>query len=193
MDHLGDIHSGQEATASGDHMESAPTVHTSASENPAVQQFIFHRALVAELAPIGEHRFEHPYGTNTYVSPRSAPPDIAGHNPWSLSTQSSPIDHPALTPSPGVTHQPTPVMGHHTAHVAFAPHPPVSALPPPHVAPLSFAFPQGPGLGLHHAGNQPYPQVPFAYPAPFPALNPVRALPTLTHIPLLTGRMDFGS
>jgi len=110
-----------------------------------------------------------------------------------MSAQSSHNGHPDLTPSPSIAHQPTPVMGHrHVAHPV-----PGFVLPPapgsgvPHTQHLPHALhtqhlPHAPhAQHLHHA---PYPP-----PVPFYPPNPVHTLPTLTHIPLLTGRLDFAS
>ena len=74
-----------------------------------------------------------------------------------------------------------------------APPPPVHVAPlPVHIGIPGYANHQGPALGM---GNAAYGAYPFPYYYPMqpvqPPPNPVRTLPTLTHIPLLNSRLDF--
>ena len=144
-----------------------------------------------------------------FLPPRSVPPDIGQRNPWSMSTQLSSNRH---TATPDVIHHPSPAL---PSAITLSPHPSITEnqfmqVPPPppvHGGAAGYANPppihggvpgyanyQAPGIGMaNHAHNHPFP-FPYYYPMPpipIQPPNPVRTLPTLTHIPLLNGRLDF--
>ena len=146
-----------------------------------------------------------------FLPSRLVPPDIGQRNPWSISTQLS-TNRQLVTPD--VIHRPSPILPHpHPSPVITVnPHPfakgnqvpgmgmanPVhqfAHIPPPstiHGGPPHY---QVPGVGLANQVHQYLYNQPFPYfsmpPVQMRPSNLIRSLPTLTHIPILSGRLDF--
>jgi len=152
MDDFAENASSQEAQPSGSLGHLAPTVYPSVSDNPALGRLIYHCAIEAS------NHSEGTFGPNTnpttietdgFLPPRSAPPDLVGQDPQSLSTNSSPISNARLAPSPNII-SPAPIC----RNVTFGTHTPApttTPAPPPH-----HVFP---GYGLPPMGVPLHPQI----------------------------------